>query len=76
MTNYFSENDSRPPPIIRIGPQNQTLATDETAYLHCNAIGNPKPSIQWYKNGNLLSSDDPRIQQKSSGALQISGNSH
>ncbi|VDI07959.1 roundabout, axon guidance receptor 1 [Mytilus galloprovincialis] len=67
------ENDSRPPPVIRIVPQNQTLATDETALLHCDAFGNPQPIVQWYKNGNLLSSDDPRIQQKSSNTLQISG---
>lgn len=69
----FVENDSRPPPIIRIGPQNQTLATDETAFLHCDAIGNPTPTIRWYKNGNILSPDDVRIQQKSTGTLQISG---
>ena len=64
-------NDPRPPPIIRIGPQNQTLPTSEVGFLRCEAIGVPLPRIQWFKDGYPVNSD-ARIMELSSGTLQLS----
>lgn len=43
--------DDIPPPIIQIGPANQTLPVGSVAMLPCRAIGNPAPRIRWYKDG-------------------------
>ncbi|VVC26657.1 Fibronectin type III,Immunoglobulin subtype,Immunoglobulin-like domain,Immunoglobulin-like [Cinara cedri] len=62
-----------PPPVVDIGPTNQTLATRSTATLPCQASGIPLPTIKWYRNGNYLSPDYPRVTITSSGTLQIDG---
>lgn len=62
-----------PPPVVDIGPTNQTLATRSAATLPCQASGIPLPTIKWYRNGNYLSPDDPRVTITSSGTLQIDG---
>lgn len=64
-----------PPPVVDIGPTNQTLATRSAATLPCQASGIPLPTIKWYRNGNYLSPDDPRVTITSSGTLQIDGKS-
>lgn len=48
--NVASEDD-RPPPIIIVGPVNQTLPIKSLAVLKCKAIGLPKPIISWYREG-------------------------
>ncbi|XP_018323059.1 roundabout homolog 2 [Agrilus planipennis] len=56
-----------PPPIIHIGPANQTLPLHSIVTFYCRASspeGNP-PKIRWLKDGNIL---DPR---KSPGRLSI-----
>lgn len=68
----FSVNDTRPPPIIRIGPQNQNLPTGEVGFLHCEAYGDPKPQIWWLKDERPIN-ENSRIISLSSGTLQISG---
>ncbi|XP_053372877.1 roundabout homolog 1-like [Mercenaria mercenaria] len=65
-------HDSRPPPIIKIGPQNQTLHVDSVALLQCEGDGKPKPIIRWYKNGRPLLMSGPRYALRESGTLQIS----
>ena len=69
----FAEEDRRPPPMIIMGPQNQTLEVKEVAMLPCQAKGNPPPVIRWYKDGRPLIGTDPRITILNSGTLQISG---
>ncbi|XP_062583892.1 roundabout homolog 1-like [Saccostrea cucullata] len=64
-------NDTRPPPIIRIGPQSQNLPTGEVGFLHCEAYGDPKPKIWWLKDGRPITANS-RIIALSSGTLQIS----
>ncbi|XP_077578451.1 roundabout homolog 1 [Stigmatopora nigra] len=59
----------RPPPVIRQGPTNQTVAVDGTVFLSCAASGNP--TILWRKDGVLLSTHDSRVKQLDTGALQI-----
>ncbi|XP_053408441.1 roundabout homolog 2-like isoform X2 [Mercenaria mercenaria] len=66
------DNDLRPPPIIRFGPINQTLEEDAVALLRCQATGDPKPIIRWYKNGRSLDKKDARYLLLDSGTLQIS----
>ncbi|XP_060067917.1 roundabout homolog 1-like isoform X3 [Ylistrum balloti] len=71
VTLTVRERDPRPPPIIQIGPQNQTLPTDEVGFLRCEATGLPSPRIQWFKDVYPVKSD-PRIMMLNSGTLQIS----
>ncbi|PVD27655.1 hypothetical protein C0Q70_12822 [Pomacea canaliculata] len=66
------DDDTRPPPIIIMGPQNQTLELKEVAMLPCQATGDPPPVIRWYKDDRPLLGDDPRITILNSGTLQIS----
>uniref|UniRef100_A0A4W6DTN1 Roundabout guidance receptor 1 n=1 Tax=Lates calcarifer TaxID=8187 RepID=A0A4W6DTN1_LATCA len=61
----------RPPPVIRQGPTNQTVAVDGTVVLNCVAAGNPTPTILWRKDGVLVSTHDSRVKQLDTGALQI-----
>ncbi|XP_031814699.1 roundabout homolog 1 isoform X5 [Sarcophilus harrisii] len=61
----------RPPPVIRQGPGNQTVAVDGTLVLNCVATGSPVPTILWRKDGVLISTQDSRIKQLETGALQI-----
>lgn len=42
-----SEED-RPPPIIMLGPSNQTLPLKSIAEFPCSAVGAPDPIISWY----------------------------
>lgn len=66
--------DSRPPPIITQGPQNQTLPLSTVAMLPCAAIGEPPPHIRWLRNTRPVpTTTDPRLAQLDSGTLQISG---
>uniref|UniRef100_A0A8C0W673 Roundabout 1 n=1 Tax=Castor canadensis TaxID=51338 RepID=A0A8C0W673_CASCN len=61
----------RPPPVIRQGPVNQTVAVDGTFVLSCVATGSPVPTILWRKDGTLVSTQDSRIKQLETGVLQI-----
>ncbi|XP_042342142.1 roundabout homolog 1 isoform X3 [Plectropomus leopardus] len=61
----------RPPPVIRQGPTNQTVAVDGTVVLNCVATGNPTPTILWRKDGVLVSTHDSRVKQLDTGSLQI-----
>ncbi|KAL4228715.1 Leucine rich repeat C-terminal domain [Mactra antiquata] len=68
----FPDIDLRPPPVIRFGPLNQTRAIDDVALLGCEATGDPKPLIRWYKNGKPVKETDARFTVLPSGMLQIS----
>ncbi|XP_061537063.1 roundabout homolog 2 isoform X2 [Phycodurus eques] len=61
----------RPPPVIRQGPSNQTLAVDGVALLKCQASGDPIPSVSWLKDGVSLLGKDPRMSLQELGSLQI-----
>uniref|UniRef100_A0A3Q2DRT2 Roundabout, axon guidance receptor, homolog 1 (Drosophila) n=1 Tax=Cyprinodon variegatus TaxID=28743 RepID=A0A3Q2DRT2_CYPVA len=61
----------RPPPVIRQGPTNQTVAVDGTVVLNCVTSGNPTPTVLWKKDSVLVSTHDSRIKQLDTGALQI-----
>ena len=61
-----------PPPVIHVGPSNQTRPVGSVAVMPCIAEGNPPPVITWYKDGNsfLLSH---RIFTDDAGTLRING---
>lgn len=53
--------DDIPPPIIQIGPANQTLPIGSMAMVPCRAIGTPPPRIRWYKDGMPLQTNQRLI---------------
>ncbi|XP_073968953.1 roundabout homolog 2-like isoform X2 [Rhodnius prolixus] len=59
-----------PPPIIEVGPANQTLPIHSVARLPCQATGQPKPKIKWAKNGGPIQAS-PRFNVYENGTLQI-----
>eukprot|EP00095_Tigriopus_kingsejongensis_P009444 maker-scaffold108_size357748-snap-gene-2.20 protein:Tk09444 transcript:maker-scaffold108_size357748-snap-gene-2.20-mRNA-1 annotation:"conserved hypothetical protein" len=64
--------EDQPPPIIAMGPANQTLPVNTIAVLPCQASGNPKPSINWFKNQQpLYAVESSRIMIEASGTLVI-----
>lgn len=66
-----------PPPIIQIGPANQTLPLQSMVTLHCKASSpeGDQPKIKWLKDGKVIASDRPpaRYSITSSGTLDIDG---
>lgn len=62
--------DERPPPLIHEGPSNQTLPIKSVTTMPCKASGDPKPVINWYKDGiPVIPSDKVSL---SEGYLTIS----
>lgn len=64
-----------PPPIIQIGPTNQTLPLGSDAVLPCRATGTPAPHVKWYKDGQSLVAGGPqrRVALAQIGSLKIDG---
>ncbi len=62
-----------PPPIIKLGPANQTLPQDTVAMLPCEALGSPQPVIKWLVNNKPVPLQEPRFVVLDSGTLQIDG---
>lgn len=65
-----SSQEDKPPPIILLGPVNQTLPVKSVANLNCKAFGIPNPIISWYHDGNPVSFSH-RISVNESGSLVI-----
>lgn len=64
--------EDQPPPIIAMGPANQTLPVNTIAILPCQASGNPKPAINWFKNQQPLNAvGSSRIMVEPTGTLVI-----
>lgn len=63
-----------PPPLVEIGPANQTLPFQSEATLLCQARGSPSPRIKWYKNGSPLDIySSHRMSLNPTGTLHIDG---
>ncbi|XP_059143343.1 roundabout homolog 1-like isoform X3 [Physella acuta] len=66
------DQDIRLPPVIVVGPKNQTLEAKDVAMLSCQGEGQPPPAIRWFKDGKALPYNDPHYMFLPSGTLQIS----
>lgn len=66
-----------PPPIIQVGPANQTLPVHSIVTLHCKASSpeGDSPKMRWLKDGKILqgSSLPARYSLSISGMLEIDG---
>ena len=62
-----------PPPLIILGPADQTLAEHTTAILPCDATGTPHPSLRWLLNNNPIPMNNDRFNILETGTLQIDG---
>lgn len=66
--------DDYPPPLIQIGPSNQTLAIKSKAVLPCSAVGDPEPRLRWSKEGTVLKFEKSgRVSVTERGTLIIDG---
>ncbi|KAL3274304.1 hypothetical protein HHI36_015709 [Cryptolaemus montrouzieri] len=65
-----TSKEDRPPPVIVRGPSNQTLPVNSIAFLICEATGNPKPVISWYKE-SVPVSNSQRINMSNPNLIQI-----
>jgi roundabout, axon guidance receptor 2 len=65
-----SSQEDKPPPIILLGPVNQTLPVKSVANLICRASGIPTPVISWYLDGNPVIFSE-RINVTEGGSLSI-----
>ncbi|GFW65039.1 tyrosine-protein phosphatase Lar [Trichonephila clavipes] len=61
---FFSD-----PPRIETFPRNQTVQNNGVASFVCTAVGNPKPVIEWRKNGKRVSTQRYIIQDMPSGSV-------
>ncbi|XP_064477479.1 tyrosine-protein phosphatase Lar-like isoform X1 [Ornithodoros turicata] len=60
------------PPSIVIYPRDQTVVTGGVATFVCTAVGNPKPQIEWRKNGKRVSTNRYTVIEMPQGsALRI-----
>lgn len=67
----ITSKEDRPPPVIIRGPVNQTLPINSVATLSCEATGNPKPMISWYKEGIPVIASE-KVEMHKNGGLEIS----
>lgn len=42
------------PPFFREKPQMLAISENQPAHIHCFAVGDPKPCVQWFKNDNVV----------------------
>lgn len=64
-------------PRITEHPTDMTVARNDPVTLKCSADGSPAPTIEWYRDGELIISSNGQQQQHSkSGGGGGGGNSH
>lgn len=69
---FFTAVGDLPPPIILLGPANQTLPLNTEVLLPCEASGSPTPSIRWLFNSGQIPNNQ-RFNVMDSGSLKIDG---
>ncbi|XP_071947832.1 hemicentin-1-like [Antedon mediterranea] len=65
------------PPVISGGgdvvfpmkPRTYTVTQDKEVILPCNVSGNPKPTIRWYKDGNLVTPNERGVEVSRDGQI-------
>lgn len=56
-------------PSIVIFPRDQTVVTGRVAVFVCTAVGNPRPQIEWRKNGKRVSTNRYTVVEMSGGSV-------
>ncbi|RWS13374.1 roundabout 1-like protein, partial [Dinothrombium tinctorium] len=64
---------SPPPPIIRLGPFDQTLSEDSVVIMPCDVSPMTPAIVKWFLNEKPISSQEPHFVVLDSGSLQIDG---
>ncbi|RWS14759.1 roundabout 1-like protein, partial [Dinothrombium tinctorium] len=64
---------SLPPPIIRIGPFDQTLSEDSMVIMPCDVSPMTPAIVKWFLNEKPIPSQEPHFVVLDSGSLQIDG---
>lgn len=67
----LAAGSDHPPPVIRQGSINQTVPVDSTVVLGCQTAGTPPPTVQWKKDGVVVSPVDSRMSISDTGSLEI-----
>lgn len=67
-----TSEDQVPPPIINVGPRNQTLPLKSMASFPCETLGRPAPTTKWMKDGREIEKES-RFSVSPNGTLQING---
>ncbi|MBN3295048.1 PTK7 kinase, partial [Amia calva] len=57
--------------LFKLEPENTTVYQGHTAILHCQATGDPEPSIQWMIKDKVLDPSKHRFQKMPNGSLII-----
>lgn len=57
------------PPSIVIFPRDQTVVTGRVAVFVCTAVGNPRPQIEWRKNGKRVSTNRYTVTEMTGGSV-------
>ena len=73
----LKSSQQRLPPIISLGPTNQTLPIKSMVSFPCEVVGVPSPKVKWFKDGIDMSREayaEDRITISLNGTLQINGN--
>lgn len=66
-------HDEVPPPVIEVGPTNQTLPLRSSVVLPCQTGGKTGITITWYKDEKPLSGKLAKARQESDGSLHLQG---
>uniref|UniRef100_L7M5R8 protein-tyrosine-phosphatase n=1 Tax=Rhipicephalus pulchellus TaxID=72859 RepID=L7M5R8_RHIPC len=59
----------RHPPSIVVFPRDQTVVTGRVAVFVCTAVGNPRPQIEWRKNGKRVSTNRYTVTEMTGGSV-------
>ncbi|KAG0437323.1 hypothetical protein HPB47_017497 [Ixodes persulcatus] len=59
----------RDAPSIVIFPRDQTVVTGRVAVFVCTAVGNPRPQIEWRKNGKRVSTNRYTVVEMPGGSV-------
>ncbi|KAH7935119.1 hypothetical protein HPB52_004363 [Rhipicephalus sanguineus] len=57
------------PPSIVVFPRDQTVVTGRVAVFVCTAVGNPRPQIEWRKNGKRVSTNRYTVTEMTGGSV-------
>jgi Immunoglobulin domain len=68
--------DAGMPPVIMLGPHNQTVTLNADVTLTCLVAGDPTPSVRWQFNGRPMTSliqENARYENSDPETLRITG---